>query len=124
MERAGLAFRERTTAAVHLFAFGLRHRVPRPLSRGPHPVRLDSDGDPAPGLYGGAHSRRRESYVFAGGINEAAPLYGARRYGFAFATRARISRSFAFTLAAFSRPMRSNIFCPAERDWRSGSAYS
>ena len=41
-----------------------------------------------------------------------------------FATSARISRSFAFTRAAFSGPMRSRIFCPDGSASSAGSANS
>jgi len=122
MERACRAFRERTSRAVHLFAFRLRLRVLR--LRGSHPVRAHCGNTAKAGLYAGAHWRLREPFVFGGGIKGGAPCTARRRYGFAFATRVRISRSFAFTFAAFSRPMRSSTFCPAERDWSSGSAYS
>ena len=42
--------------------------------------------------------------------------------GACFVTAARISRSFAFTRAALSGPMRSMIFCPSDSFSSSGSA--
>src|SRR5581483_2813122 len=52
-------------------------------------------------------------------------LHGVRVHGvLCCAISARNSRNLAFTIAAFALPIRIISFCPGERLWSDGSAYS